>query len=107
MSVSVTLRQQPRWRRRLFRLGQETRSSLKHFQVSQNFLATAVRRLTITLVGPGTLTRALLQLPKERIRKIIVLENTECFLDSLRVCQYIYILPFARYVKAYSAAPND
>lgn len=36
--------------------------------------------------GPGILTRALLQLPRERIRKIIVLENAECFLDSLRVC---------------------
>jgi hypothetical protein len=41
---------------------------------------------TDNLVGPGILTRALLQLPRERIRKIIVLENAECFLDNLRVC---------------------
>ncbi|KIJ18865.1 hypothetical protein PAXINDRAFT_109253 [Paxillus involutus ATCC 200175] len=34
--------------------------------------------------GPGVLTRALMQLPKERIRKIIVLESSECFLDFLR-----------------------
>lgn len=49
-------------------------------------------RLTIIIVGPGILTRALLELPRERIRKIIVLENAECFLDSLRVC--LYIFPF-------------
>ncbi|KAF8552511.1 S-adenosyl-L-methionine-dependent methyltransferase [Imleria badia] len=39
--------------------------------------------------GPGILTRALLQLPRERIRKIIVLENAECFLDNLRPLQTV------------------
>lgn len=52
--------------------------------------------LTIILVGPGILTRALLQLPRERIRKIIVLENAECFLDSLRVRQCTFPFVAAR-----------
>ncbi|KAH7914119.1 S-adenosyl-L-methionine-dependent methyltransferase [Hygrophoropsis aurantiaca] len=34
--------------------------------------------------GPGALTRALMQLPKERIRKIIVLEANEMYLDYLK-----------------------
>ena len=36
-------------------------------------------------IGPGQLTRALLNLPKERIKKLIVLETPEKFLDFLRV----------------------
>ncbi|KAG9312882.1 S-adenosyl-L-methionine-dependent methyltransferase [Chiua virens] len=51
--------------------------------------------------GPGLLTRALLQLPKERIRKIIVLENAECFLQSLRPLQTmdprVHVLPWDGY----------
>lgn len=39
------------------------------------------------LKGPGCLTRALLKLPKERIRKIIILEDNEEFLRCLRVCR--------------------
>ncbi|KAF8658323.1 hypothetical protein AX16_002091 [Volvariella volvacea WC 439] len=34
--------------------------------------------------GPGQLTRSLLQLPKERIRKIIVLEDQEIYLNYLQ-----------------------
>ncbi|KAF7971210.1 hypothetical protein HWV62_21606 [Athelia sp. TMB] len=34
--------------------------------------------------GPGALTRALLALPKSRIRKIIVIEDQEAYLDWLR-----------------------
>ncbi|KAG2132443.1 S-adenosyl-L-methionine-dependent methyltransferase [Suillus bovinus] len=37
--------------------------------------------------GPGVLTRALMQLPKERIRKIIVLEDVEKYLDFLHPLQ--------------------
>ncbi|KAG2150847.1 S-adenosyl-L-methionine-dependent methyltransferase [Suillus clintonianus] len=37
--------------------------------------------------GPGALTRALMQLPKERIRKIIVLEDTEQYLHFLKPLQ--------------------
>ncbi|KAJ8596602.1 S-adenosyl-L-methionine-dependent methyltransferase [Rhizopogon salebrosus TDB-379] len=37
--------------------------------------------------GPGALTRALMQLPKERIRKIIVLEDTEYYLNFLNPLQ--------------------
>ncbi|KAG1735117.1 S-adenosyl-L-methionine-dependent methyltransferase [Suillus paluster] len=37
--------------------------------------------------GPGALTRALMQLPKERIRKIIVLEDTEQYLNFLNPLQ--------------------
>ncbi|KAL4078519.1 S-adenosyl-L-methionine-dependent methyltransferase [Scleroderma yunnanense] len=37
--------------------------------------------------GPGVLTRALMDLPKERIRKIIVLEHLEPYLDFLRPLQ--------------------
>ncbi|KAG8213823.1 hypothetical protein J3R82DRAFT_10538 [Butyriboletus roseoflavus] len=51
--------------------------------------------------GPGILTRALLQLPRERIRKIIVLENAECFLDSLwplqRIDPRVRVLPWDGY----------
>jgi mitochondrial transcription factor 1 len=36
-------------------------------------------------LGPGALTRALMQLPKGRIRKLIVLEDMPLFLDYLRV----------------------
>jgi mitochondrial transcription factor 1 len=34
--------------------------------------------------GPGALTRALLELPKERIRKIIILEDQELFHGHLQ-----------------------
>ncbi|KAG1730783.1 S-adenosyl-L-methionine-dependent methyltransferase [Suillus lakei] len=37
--------------------------------------------------GPGALTRALMQLPKERIRKIIVLEDAEQYLNFLNPLQ--------------------
>lgn len=37
--------------------------------------------------GPGALTRALMQLPKERIRKIIVLEDVEQYLNFLNPLQ--------------------
>ncbi|OJA09178.1 hypothetical protein AZE42_00675 [Rhizopogon vesiculosus] len=39
--------------------------------------------------GPGALTRALMQLPKERIRKIIVLEDTEHYLNFLNPLQEV------------------
>ncbi|KAG6337090.1 hypothetical protein ID866_2001 [Astraeus odoratus] len=39
--------------------------------------------------GPGVLTRALMNLPKERIRKIIVLEHLEPYLDFLRPLQEV------------------
>lgn len=35
--------------------------------------------------GPGLLTRALLDLPKTRIKKLIILEDDEPFLNYLRV----------------------
>lgn len=49
---------------------------------------------TETRLGPGQLTRALLNLPKERIKKIIILEDDPSYLPYLRVrlmfivCQY-------------------
>ena len=36
--------------------------------------------------GPGTLTRALLDLPKSRIKKIIVMEDIKLYLQWLKVC---------------------
>ncbi len=42
--------------------------------------------LTDCRVGPGQLTRALLALPKERIKKLIVLETHDDYLQYLRVC---------------------
>ncbi|KIJ67701.1 hypothetical protein HYDPIDRAFT_126002 [Hydnomerulius pinastri MD-312] len=51
--------------------------------------------------GPGVLTRALMKLPKERIRKIIVLETADCFLDYLRPLQEVdprvQVLPWDAY----------
>jgi len=52
----------------------------------------------LTIVpGPGALTRALLQLPKERIRKIIVLEDWPEFLAYLRVCGQSFIPSMAHF----------
>lgn len=68
--------------------GTKDKVIIEAFPGTTNFLGTAARWTdNIILVGPGILTRALLQLPRERIRKIIVLENAECFLDSLLVCR--------------------
>lgn len=51
--------------------------------------------------GPGVLTRALMALPKERIRKIIVLEHLEPYLDFLRPLQAadsrVHVLPLDGY----------
>lgn len=104
MSVFVILRQRPRSLRHLSPRVQKTRSLLKHFLVGGKFRSCRPVGLTIPLVGPGVLTRALLQLPRERIRKIIVLENAECFLDSLRVCRNIPLSVAARSIP--SATPN-
>jgi transcription factor 1 len=41
--------------------------------------------------GPGALTRALLELPKERVRKIILMEEHEPYLDYLRVRPTSYL----------------
>ncbi|KAI6046169.1 ribosomal RNA adenine dimethylase-domain-containing protein [Pisolithus marmoratus] len=51
--------------------------------------------------GPGVLTRALMALPKERIRKIIVLEHLEPYLEFLRPLQAVdprvHVLPLDGY----------
>ncbi|KAI6169297.1 S-adenosyl-L-methionine-dependent methyltransferase [Pisolithus thermaeus] len=51
--------------------------------------------------GPGVLTRALMALPRERIRKIIVLEHLEPYLDFLRPLQAadsrVHVLPLDGY----------
>jgi hypothetical protein len=47
------------------------------------YLVYAINRFTFE--GPGTLTRALLGLPRDRIQKLIVLEDYELYLEYLRV----------------------
>lgn len=42
--------------------------------------------------GPGALSRALLELPRSTIRKLIILEDHEAYLEHLRVSQLISIL---------------
>jgi transcription factor 1 len=44
------------------------------------------------LAGPGALTRALLNLPKERIRKLIVIEDHEQYLDYIRVSLILHLV---------------
>ncbi|KAH0827612.1 S-adenosyl-L-methionine-dependent methyltransferase [Lanmaoa asiatica] len=75
------------------------RNSETAAKVAEAFVPAGTRDKVVieAFPGSGILTRALLQLPRERIRKIIVLENAECFLDSLRVCRCV--LPFARHVE--------
>ena len=36
--------------------------------------------------GPGVLTRSLLSLPPNRLKKLIILEEEPCFLEYLHVC---------------------
>lgn len=43
----------------------------------------------LKIKGPGQLTRALLKLPKKRIKKLIVMEDHEPYLDYLRAGRYI------------------
>ena len=50
--------------------------------------------LCLTSAGPGILTRALLQLPPSRLRKLIVLENNPKFFDRVKVCACPIFLPF-------------
>ncbi|KAG2031593.1 S-adenosyl-L-methionine-dependent methyltransferase [Suillus americanus] len=57
--------------------------------VAESFVPSGSRDKVIieAYPGPGTLTRALMQLPKERIRKIIVLEDVEQYLNFLNPLQ--------------------
>ncbi|KAF9227446.1 S-adenosyl-L-methionine-dependent methyltransferase [Gyrodon lividus] len=72
-------------------------------QVAEAFVPAGTKNKVIVeaFPGPGVLTRALMQLPKERIDKIIVLENSECFLDFLRPLQEadprVRVLPWDGY----------
>ncbi|KAF9244873.1 S-adenosyl-L-methionine-dependent methyltransferase [Melanogaster broomeanus] len=72
-------------------------------QVAEAFVPSGTRDKVIVeaFPGPGVLTRALLNLPKERIRKIIVLESHEQFLDFLRPLQEVdprvQVLPWHAY----------
>ncbi|KAF8422787.1 S-adenosyl-L-methionine-dependent methyltransferase [Boletus edulis BED1] len=79
------------------------RNSETAAQVAEAFVPAGTKDKVIieAFPGPGVLTRALLQLPRERIRKIIVLEDSECFLDSLRplpiVDPRVQVLPWDGY----------
>ncbi|KAG1807691.1 S-adenosyl-L-methionine-dependent methyltransferase [Suillus subaureus] len=57
--------------------------------VAESFVPSGSRDKVIieAYPGPGALTRALMQLPKERIRKIIVLEDVEQYLNFLNPLQ--------------------
>ncbi|KAG0700711.1 S-adenosyl-L-methionine-dependent methyltransferase, partial [Suillus ampliporus] len=57
--------------------------------VADSFVPSGSRNKVIieAYPGPGALTRALMQLPKERIRKIIVLEDAEQYLNFLNPLQ--------------------
>ncbi|KAG1771801.1 S-adenosyl-L-methionine-dependent methyltransferase [Suillus occidentalis] len=58
-------------------------------QVANSFVPLGSRDQVIieAYPGPGALTRALMELPKDRIRKIIVLEDSECYLNFLHPLQ--------------------
>ena len=40
----------------------------------------------IVVLGPGALSRALLTLPPSKLKKLIILEEYEPYLEYLRVC---------------------
>jgi hypothetical protein len=46
--------------------------------------------VTHDLSGPGALTRGLMKLPRDRVRKIIVLEDYEQYYDWLKVSAFAH-----------------
>lgn len=65
--------------------GQRDRVVVEAFPGTLCLFVSAHNADTFEHEGPGALTRALLELPKERIRKIIVLEDQPVFHDYLQV----------------------
>jgi hypothetical protein len=59
-----------------------------------NFIHVRLPSFLCDSQGPGALTRSLLKLPKDKLQKLIVLEDNKLYLEHLRVCVSISILIF-------------